>query len=538
MHLLVLAAVLSSTGAPSASFAAVAYIRGDVSSARSETSAVLTKTPGDAAALFVRACIELETLGPPAAEPYVASLERLSPRPSEPAVLRRLLSRRSANAREPIQEALVEAWKSAGNPDLSDNGLLGDLDAAIPALARAVVAKMTAPERLLFAYSANAERFTLAVAAAEHPELNPLVVNLNILEAVAPCEPLPLERREEAKRVAARVGDIVRSVDPANGYLSFAAWLGSGSGDSAITAAELAALETGVVKPRFEVPRRELHEQLRVLARRFDPADGDLRARSAAMGIPVPLYRLWQRADATQDPVLRKRAGALLTSTAKRLACSGTMLERMLGMSLAARGAALTGNEAERSAIRAMHERFQHTMKQMTDGQKKLGIWPFASPWREWDADLEMEHFARFVDSAPTDDHPALRCSERPRPSRTWAEPGAGFVRDFHRRSGITFSPCSDAACLKNAYSARRPAHRFEANFTIEGTPVFTDLFVAPAAKGVTVIEFFDASRDEYGGCRISRLRCPSVEAAISDRLDTLGCVSEVLYQSKPCKEH
>jgi hypothetical protein len=476
--------------------------------------------------------------GPPAAESYVAALERLSPPPPQAAVLRQLIARRAARAHEPIEEALVEAWKRAGRPDLRSSPLLAGFDEelVIPKLPPDVIAKMTDPERLVFAYSDNSKRFTLAVRVAEHPERNPLVVNLDVLEAVAPYEPLPLERREEAKRVAARAGEIVRSIDPANGYLVFAAWLASGSGDSAMTAADLAALETAVTQPRFEVPRRELHEQLRVLARRFDPVDGDLRARSAALGIPVPLYRLWQRADATQDPVLRKRAGALLTSAAKRLACAGTMLERMLGMSLAGRGAALMGNEVDRSAIRAIHERFQQTMKQMTDGQKKLGTWPFASPWREWDADLEMEHFSRFV-ASPPEDHPALTCGDRPRPSRTWAEPGAGFVREFHRRSGIAFSPCSDAACLKNAYAARRPAHRFEANFTVEGTPVFTDLFVTPAAKRVEVIEFFDASRDENGACRISRFKCPTVDAAISDRWDTLGCVSEVLYQGKSCKD-
>lgn len=51
------------------------------------------------------------------------------------------------------------------------------------------------------------------------------------------------------------------------------------------------------------------------------------------------------------------------------------------------------------------------------------------------------------------------------------------------------------------------------------------------------VIEFFDASRDEYGACRISRLTCPNVDAAISDRWDSLGCVSEVLYQGESCED-
>lgn len=107
--------------------------------------------------------------------------------------------------------------------------------------------------------------------------------------------------------------------------------------------------------------------------------------------------RLWRRADATQEPALRRRVGDLLTAVAKRLESSGTMLERMLSLSLASKGAKLGGGERRLAAIRADIDRAQTSMNAMTEAQKQLGTWPFAAPCRGWDPTREMDHFERFV---------------------------------------------------------------------------------------------------------------------------------------------
>jgi hypothetical protein len=133
------------------------------------------------------------------------------------------------------------------------------------------------------------------------------------------------------------------------------------------------------------------------MATRLDAKYGVMRARRAALGAPVPLMRLSQRAEATQEQALRRRAGDLLTAMAKRLESSGTMLERMLSVSLASKGAKLGGDERRIAAVRADMDRARASMSAMTDAQKQLGTWPFAGPWREWDPAREMEHFERFV---------------------------------------------------------------------------------------------------------------------------------------------
>ncbi len=539
--LLVLATIAAAADPPNPTHAAVLYVRGEVAAARSEIEAALARNPADASGLFAAACFALESTGLGAAKDYLARLKQLSPTPPQAEVLEALISRRAREPFEPIEDALAKAWKRAGRPDLTKSPLIAPLDSwsegVIPPLETAALNRMTAADRLLFASDGAADRLRLALVAAGQPEQNPLVVNLDILEAVAPYEPLPAEARADARRAAARVGRVVAKIDLANGYLGVAAWLASSASDDAMSSADLTLLEAAVARPRFEVPRRDLLEQLRVLATRFDPTYGELRARSAAMGLPVPLYRLRQRAEATRDVALRRRAGALLTRVAERLACSGTMLERMLGVSLAGKGAALSDDATRRERIRAEVTRIQASMRAMTEAQKQLGLWPFAGPWRNWDADREVEYFQGLVEAEPVQPLAGLACPTRPEPRRTWAEPGAGEIRKFHRRTGLIFSPCSDDECLTRGEKECRPSHLFRAYHTIEGTPAFMDLFVLPNGKACRVVVFGDFSRDYGGGCLVSKRTCPTVAAATSDHGDTMGCTpNESLFEARTCQ--
>jgi hypothetical protein len=122
--LLLLAHLISAASAPGAEHAALLYLRGDVGEARDEVTAALAKDLADPHVLFVRACLELESTGPAGAEPFVRRLELLSPPPPQASVLRALLTRRASVPKEPIYEALGEAWKAVGRPDLSSAALL------------------------------------------------------------------------------------------------------------------------------------------------------------------------------------------------------------------------------------------------------------------------------------------------------------------------------------------------------------------------------------------------------------------------------
>lgn len=400
---LILTVISGATTAPTAQHAALLHMRGDVAPARAEIEAVLAKSPADGSALFTAACFALESSNPRSAVPYVSRLERLSPAPPHARVLRTLIARRERHPQERIVDALVEAWKEAGRPDLAASPLLPPLEsfgAVIPEIEAGTRKRMTAAERLLFAHDGLAtgnDYVKLALEAADTAEKNPLAVNIEILGALTPFEPMPAEFRAEAHRVAIRIAPIVAAADRANGYLDVAGWLASGPGDAPLSGDDLALLERAVSKRHFDLPRREMLAQMEEMATRLDARYGMIRARRAALGAPVPLMRLSQRAEATREPALRSRAGDLLTAMAKRLESSGTMLERMLSVSLASKGAKLGGDKRRIAVVRADMDRARASMSAMTEGDRHLGTWPFAAPWREWDPAREMEHFERFV---------------------------------------------------------------------------------------------------------------------------------------------
>lgn len=401
---LILTLISGTTCEPSAQHAALLHMRGEAASARTEIEAVLANHPSDAPALFVAAALETEAGNLGAAARHASRLGGLSPAPPQARVLTALIARRRAQPGEQIDDALIEAWKEVGRPDLASRPLLPSLDSwateIMPTeLAAEARERMSAAERLVFAYDGPANgraHLNVALDAAMTAEKNPLTVNLEILGALTFYDPMPDELRQDAQRVAARVGPIVAARDPANGYLALAAWLASGANDTPMSADDLALLQEAVAKPRFELPRREMLAELRHMAAGLDAKHGAMRAQMAALGAPLPLMRLWKRAEATREPASRARAGVLLAATAKRLESSGTMLERMISGVLADTAARLSGDERRIASVRAELERARASMNALREEQKRLGTWPFAGPWREWDPSREMEHFERF----------------------------------------------------------------------------------------------------------------------------------------------
>jgi hypothetical protein len=197
------------------------------------------------------------------------------------------------------------------------------------------------------------------------------------------------------------VGRAVAAADPSNGYLAFAGLLASGAESEPLTAAELDLLEAAIAAPRFEVPRRALLQQLRVLAATIDPKYAELRARSASLGTPVTVFRLWQRAEATKDPVLLRRSGIVMKVMAARFACSGTVLERMVGAVLASKGAELTGSP-DWPSVRQAQDALQQWREAMADAQKLLGEWSFRAAIHELDPTREVARYERLVGPMPS----------------------------------------------------------------------------------------------------------------------------------------
>jgi hypothetical protein len=403
--------LLAVGGPPTASHAAVLYVRGAVQAARDETAAVLAKDSADARALFVRACLELETEGPGAAEPFVSTMEGLAPPPPQAVVLRRLLSRRTAAPSERVDDALAEAWKAVGRPDLSAVPLLPSRDSWAEDIIPPLPAKSVAlPQALLvFSWHKPPERLKIALQASADAENNPLAVNLEILGVVT--AETEARATEELTQIAARVGRAASATDASNGYLDLAAWLAHGPKTEPITGNDLSVLEGAIAKPRFEVPRRALFEELRRLAERIDPEFADLRARTAAVGTPVPVFRLWQRTEATKDEQARRRAARVMVKVAGRLACSGTVLERLLAAALSERSAEIL-KSPELAEARRAQEAFWAWSNAMRKAQTQLGTWPFAASLRDLDVTREVERYEVLAGPMPQPPFSGFSCQE------------------------------------------------------------------------------------------------------------------------------
>lgn len=385
--------------------AALLQLRGDTAAALAAADAILVKDPGDRGALFVAACAAIESGDLNRASIYTTRLEQRQ-RDPHAAVMRKLIERRRGQRDEPLREAVVLAWKEAGLPDLGAKPMLraseswGEL---VPKIDREARARFTAGERFMFDNgnpATSSAYVEAAIRTAADAERNPVVVNLEVLGALTPFAEVAGVDRRAASDAAARAGRVVASADPNNGYMSLAALLAAAPGDRPFSAAELAVIEGALQKPRFEYPRDESLAQLREVAIRVDPRYGSLRAWSAALGGSVPLFRMWQRAEAVKDPELRARAGHVVQQVGVRFRGAGAALERALSVALEVKGAELRGDAAALEAAKEAQERWWELQQGAEAARKRMGNWPFAAEWQEWAPSGEVAYMQRLIEES------------------------------------------------------------------------------------------------------------------------------------------
>lgn len=383
--------------------AALLQLRGDTAAALAAAGAILVKDPGDRGALFVAACAAIEFGDLDRASTYTTRLEQRL-RDPHAAVMRKLIERRRGRKDEPLREAVVLAWKEAGRPDLGAKPMLRASEswgALLPRIDREARARLTAGERFMFdnGNPATSSAYVVAaIGAAADAEKNPVVVNLEVLGALTPFAEVAGVDRRAASDAAAHAGRIVASADQNNGYMALAALLAAAPGDRPFSTADLAVMEGALQKPRFEYPRDESLAQLREVAIRIDPRHGSLRAWSAALGGSVPLFRIWQRAEAVKDPELRARAGHAVQKVGARFRGAGATLEKALSVALEVKGAELRGDPTALAAAKEAQKRWWELQQGAEAARKQMGNWPFAAGWREWVPSGEVAYMQRLIE--------------------------------------------------------------------------------------------------------------------------------------------
>jgi hypothetical protein len=259
---------------------------------------------------------------------------------------------------------------------------------------------MSPGERFLLGGGSVGEvRHGEALVAAAHPEQNSVIVNHELLGTLGYSpEPLGAETTE----AVARVGRAIVSADRENGYWEFAVWLGSAQRAAPLTSSDLDALEHAASQPRFEFPRDRAMAELRTIAQRIDPEHARCRASVATLRLGVPLGLLQRHAKATswdgpEGAELKQRTSRVMMAIGRKLAASPTFVERLVGLSLAAKGAELGGDPQAAAQARQEWQTAFDRYHAGSAAMKKAGTWPFSAMCADWTPD-EVGYFGRFLE--------------------------------------------------------------------------------------------------------------------------------------------
>jgi hypothetical protein len=407
--------------APASEASVKAYIaawRGDLPEARAHAAAALAKDPGDGAALFVTACVEIEEGHFPAAGALAAKLAAVDPRPPEAEVIRLLAERRRSRPSERMEESLSAAWKAAGRPDVGKAGLVQQLREGVPEgvtvlppLDPIEVSKRPAADVILLSQlvapllrewkdqrPANdvleahvkwmGAQAAKALALPGAPDSNSVALNACVLRW--------LDDPEGRQRIKAALALAM----PDNGLPGLAVALDGTVDAASLTGPELDAIAAATSQSKFGWPYRAINAEHARAVRPLDSAHAELLARELTGRCgPISLVpiTLAHRAEATRDPALRIRASAVTEAVGRRMAESGTLLDVMIGYVLK-RSAAKQRGDLEREAKDENAEKWR---VKLTTASSAAAVysWPLASLWRQWDPEREVQFLSLLADA-------------------------------------------------------------------------------------------------------------------------------------------
>ncbi len=343
-----------------------------------------SKLPLDEAA-FIRAGLALDAGRYDDARGQVEALRQARPEAKEAALFDALIA--AAEAKRPLFEALVAAWKAQGMPDLRPLGLvepavpfwetdcwdhvrpwLDPEDAvASPALWALTLSFDGAPREIL-------------EAAVKLPEDAPLANRLGALAALG--HPKSAERLSPAQQAAR--ARLLRTFEAEEGTFAVFVRLGAGEQKAPFTDGERQALQDarGWAPPK-ETLRRAIHGQAAQLPEAERTHFGAEATLQALVGLVTvaDAHRVAARAQASApglDPKARRKLGERLVALGEATLAGGWYWEVMTGAALIGAGAELTGEEAH-AQRHAEVQRWARGLLGEGDYLPELGTWP---SWR------------------------------------------------------------------------------------------------------------------------------------------------------------
>lgn len=369
--------------------AAAEAVERDFATARAELAFVLEHSPEDPRALYVLACVELETGRHEEASRALARLERAEPGLPEAAILRDLVTARREHPEQGWRKPFLQAWRRHGSPDFAQEHLLPEnwVEAVTFKVDEALwrrAASFSVETRIVLLLAdmpePGSERWRWLVgqlATLKEPALSVMAVEM--LRSRTPPEPLRAELEEAARRNVAR---LVKA-HPRDMQLRLMAVLGSAAPQTPFSAKELTALETAAGFPDWRQRSfQQVYQQVLTRLETLGVANPAPMAFTVAVWYPSGggPFQLLERARASREKLsheeLRRLCG-VLERVGIRMAEQSTLIEHLVGLQLMATAAEWMGDTLKQEHVRTQ----QAAARRLMHGSQRVsgGRWPLRS---------------------------------------------------------------------------------------------------------------------------------------------------------------
>ncbi|WP_147445389.1 hypothetical protein [Corallococcus aberystwythensis] len=362
---------------------------GELALARTELAGVLEEAPRHSGALKVQTCVLLELGAVDEAAGTVTRLREVAPAQPEVAVLAALVEQRRETPAPNWREALVQAWRRVGHPDLRDAERfpqpLPDRESFIDTVwerTQSVEARFTAA-LADNASDAQQQWLTGHLSALEAPDL--------LLAAHEYFRPGSDDTALNDMRLKARKS-LRRKLEPLNTGASASEGpllllLGEAK-DAPLTREDIQALERIAALPNYRsltLAQMGAAAKRRLGAAGITPRSARLfQAAVAAMPLDATLT-LKKRVAATKDRLSageRSRLGQAVFTLGERIAAGSALVDRLVGLSQMRQGAELMDDPEKLAQVTRDLEQARAVFQATSSLQ--VDAWPLPSLQDDW----------------------------------------------------------------------------------------------------------------------------------------------------------
>lgn len=125
------------------------------------------------------------------------------------------------------------------------------------------------------------------------------------------------------------------------------------------------------------------------------------------------------------------------------------------------------------------------------------------------------------------------------------ADPSLSQIADqYAHQTGITYASCGSATldngptcaennvddCLTAAFASCAPSRAQVTAYTVEGDPIYSEVFVEPALEGCRVVQIIDTRADAFGAHAVTRSRCLGLAESSCFKASPNDCTVEKKY--------